>query len=348
MWWERGLPPQVSQAEKLPVQDLLQRFDLLSPAARFELVCKVDPPDKQFQPASRGDVFLPIVVRGLVESADSAGIYCKVRSTTKGSVNATTVKSIVDNGVQVRKGDVLVHLDDSGFQEQLRDKTKVYQRALADSDAAKVALDVQRLQNQANEVASEIAIRTAELALKKYAGNDPEEKEILKLNVEKARLSVQLAKAAGKLRLIQAEANLREKRANADAELVLLNSIKDQIEQCTIKAPKDGVTVFFIPEKSNNGGQRIVDQGEPVREGQKLLEILDLNNMVVTLYVPDALASYLRSGTNDKSKGQEALVKVDVFPDTVLKGHVTFVSDIAKVKSGFRSLGADLQDPGRD
>jgi multidrug efflux pump subunit AcrA (membrane-fusion protein) len=183
--WGPGFAAQPGQAqgkEKKPLalEDLLQRFDLLSPAARLQLVDKIAKADKEFQPASRGDVVLTVVARGSVESVDNGDIYCKVQSRTKGSTIASTIKSVVDDGTKVKKGDILVVLDDSGFQEQLKEKMQDCQRTNADKTTAEAVLALQKLQSRADDLGSEIAIRDAKLNLKKYAGKDPEEKEILK------------------------------------------------------------------------------------------------------------------------------------------------------------------------
>jgi RNA polymerase sigma factor (sigma-70 family) len=320
---------QETQAEKKPLslQDLRQRFDALSPASRLLLVDKFAKEDNQFQPASRGDVTLAVVARGSLESATSVDIYCKVPA-AKGS--ATTIKSIVDDGARVHKGEALVVLDDSGFQDVLKAKMKDYQRALANKQAAEAALDLQKLQNQVDELAREIELRVAELDVKQNAWKNTEEKEILKLRAEKARLSVPLTKAAGKLRLMQAEADLTAKTAVADAKLAVADGIKDQIAQCTIKAPLDGVVVYHVSEHAKSSGasqQPIIAQGEPVREGQKLLQITDLNNMLVGVGIPEASLSCLHGESKDKSKWQAALIKVDAYPNTVLKGHVKFVDN---------------------
>jgi HlyD family secretion protein len=159
---------------------------------------------------------------------------------------------------------------------------------------------------------------------------------ILKLKVEMAQLSVELAKTGGKLRLIQPEADLRVKTAIADLELQRLHDIKDQIENCTIKAPKDGVVILYQNYGRTGGGSLhlIVAQGEPVRESQKLLQMPDLNNMVVKVRVPQPLVTYLHSENKDKSKWQAAMIKVDAFPKIVLKGHVKFVNPVANTGWG--------------
>src|SRR5205807_6378722 len=63
-----------------------------------------------------------IVERGSLESAKNGDIICTVRSGTKGSTIATSIKWIIDPGVDVKKGDKLMDLDSSGFVEQLKDQ----------------------------------------------------------------------------------------------------------------------------------------------------------------------------------------------------------------------------------
>ena len=57
-----------------------------------------------------------LVERGALESANNGDILCTVRSGTKGSTIATTIKWVIDPGVEVKKGDKLMELDSSGLR----------------------------------------------------------------------------------------------------------------------------------------------------------------------------------------------------------------------------------------
>src|SRR5262249_8689592 len=63
-------------------------------------------------------------------------------------------------------------------------------------------------------------------------------------------------------------------------------------------------------------------QGEPVREGQKLMQIPDLRSMQVNTKVHEALVSRVHSA-------QPALVRVDSFPDRILSGQVAIVATVS-------------------
>src|SRR5262249_41788262 len=159
------------KGKKNPVQlELLERFDQLTPKARLELVEKQPGADKAFQPAQRGDVTLKIVARGNLESANTTDIYCKVRNFKPG--HAIVIRWVVDDGAQVKKGDLLVQLDDADLQALLKDRKKDLARAVADRAAAADKLEVVQKDNEAQVRLGEIEVRLAELDLKKYTGKD--------------------------------------------------------------------------------------------------------------------------------------------------------------------------------
>jgi hypothetical protein len=110
-----------------------------------------------------------------------------------------------------------------------------------------------------------------------------------------------------------------------DQELKRYREIKQEIANCEITAPQDGLVVYYVPERGRGGAgsqMRIIAQGETVTEGQKLMRIPDLKHMVVNTLVHEALVSRVRPG-------QEAHVRVEAYPDMVLRGRVKTVARVA-------------------
>src|SRR5262249_22361141 len=91
-----------------------------------------------------------IVERGTLESARNGDIICTVRSGTKGSTVATTIRWIIDPGVRVAKGDKLVELDSSGFVEQLKDQRIKVDQAKASWVTANEEYHIQESQNESD------------------------------------------------------------------------------------------------------------------------------------------------------------------------------------------------------
>ena len=109
-----------------------------------------------------------IVERGTLESAKNGDIVCTVRSGTKGSTSATTIKWIIEPGVQVVKGDKLVELDSSGFVEQLKDQRIKVDQARAAWVAANEEYQIQESQNESDIEAARNTLELAKIDLEKY------------------------------------------------------------------------------------------------------------------------------------------------------------------------------------
>ncbi len=134
----------------------------------------------------------------------------------------------------------------------------------------------------------------------------------------------QVQKQAEALR-IKDESDVSTKTKIFEQESRRYGEIQVEITKCKIYAPHDGMVVYFVPEQARGGGgtqQSIVAQGEPVREGQKLMQIPDLRHMVVVTKVHEALISQVH-------KGQKATIRVYSFGGKILHGEVESVANQA-------------------
>src|SRR5208337_785181 len=95
----------------------------------------------------------------------------------------------------------------------------------------------------------------------------------------------------------QAETDAKAKQSVFEQERDRYHEYEEEVRKCILRAPQDGLVVYYISEQSRYGSgsqQSIVAQGEPVREGQKLMRIPDLSKMLVNTKVHEALVSHLR------------------------------------------------------
>ena len=318
--------------------ELLERFDRLTPAKRLEMIQllmihKLAKTDKEFQPAVRKDMVLILEERGSLEAAQVSDVICRVKAkTTSGTA---TIKWLIDDGTQVKKGDKLIELDDSAFRDLFRGQAIKLEAAVAGKRKAAEELDLLRKDNQITVRFAQIDARIAELEQKKYTGKDPIEKELLELRAERAKLEVDRAKARARAQERQAESSLRLQEAVADLEEARLREIAEQIKLCRLVAPQDGMAVYFIPESTRGGfgRQALIEVGEQVREGQKLMQVCALTRWNVQTRVHEARISDVRAG-------QKALIRVDAFPDKVLRGKVEQIAPMASPQDW---LSADVK-----
>jgi multidrug resistance efflux pump len=112
--------------------------------------------------------------------------------------------------------------------------------------------------------------------------------------------------------LEQAKAGLQQAQGavnQAEANLSLLDT---QIAQLKVSAPMDGVIIT-----------RNVEPGEFVQPGAVAFAMADLNNITITVYVPEDRYGQI-------SLGQKADMTVDSFPDEIFTADVIHISDQAE------------------
>jgi multidrug efflux pump subunit AcrA (membrane-fusion protein) len=355
-----------------------------------------------------------IVERGSLESAKNGDIICTVRSGTKGSTIATSIKWIIDPGVEVTKGEKIMELDSSGFVEQLKDQNIKVDQAKANWVTANEQYRIQESQNESDIEAAKNVLDLAKIDLEKYEKGDfiqslkdvegrietarsdlemwkdrsawsarmfkkglyskvqtdadesrvdgsrialekvEEEKRVLVDYMKKRTIQDLTAKLAeAKRALDRVKSQAKAKLAQADADRLAKDSvytqeqsrkqeIEGEIAKCNVVAPQDGLVVYYVPEQVRGGGgsqQSIVAQGEPVREGQKMLQIPDLSHMMVNVRVHEAMVSTLHNEEDptDKSTWQPAQIRVDAFPARILRGHIKTVDTVAAQQDWFAS-----------
>lgn len=115
--------------------------------------------------------------------------------------------------------------------------------------------------------------------------------------VKEAERALERTKTQAKSKEVQAEAEKESKKAVFDQESARQADIELEISKCTIFSPQEGMVVYYVPEQSRFGSgsqQSIIAQGEPVREGQKLMRIPNLRKMMVNARVHEAMVSKVR------------------------------------------------------
>ncbi|HEY66097.1 MAG TPA: HlyD family efflux transporter periplasmic adaptor subunit [Caldilineae bacterium] len=124
--------------------------------------------------------------------------------------------------------------------------------------------------------------------------------------VEQAKAELaRLLEGASQEQIEVAEAGLKQAES-------ALDHLMAQREKFTLRAPRSGVVVA-----------RPANRGEAVVPGTPLLKIADLDQVTLTVYVPEDKIGLVRLG-------DEVSVTVDSFPDRTFIGRVTYIADRAE------------------
>jgi len=143
----------------------------------------------------------------------------------------------------------------------------------------------------------------------------------------------------------KADSERRTKKSIYEQQVQKKKDIEEEIGKCKMYASKDGLAVYYIPESTRGGfgKQAMVQVGENVSEGQKLIQIPDLSRMLVNTRVHEAMVSHVKGAAvlaAESKKPQRAEVRVFALPGRVLKGYVTLVKNAPSAQDW---LSADVK-----
>lgn len=164
-------------------------------------------------------------------------------------------------------------------------KKGLYSASQAESDQSRLA-------------SMEITLRMAEGSLDIYRKFNLELKVTTKWSdVKEAERNHKKTKKQAAAKTEQKKADEVAKRSIYDQEVDRLREMEKDEKFYKVDSPQDGMVVYYIPEQARFGGgsqQATVAQGEPVREGQKLMRIPNLRKMLVNARVHEAMVSKVK------------------------------------------------------
>ncbi|GAB4338178.1 MAG: hypothetical protein Kow0099_12050 [Candidatus Abyssubacteria bacterium] len=147
--------------------------------------------------------------------------------------------------------------------------------------------------------------------------------EMARTKVEKARADLEQTKKSVAIRIAKASAELdraKQELEMAEASLALAH---DQLSKTEIRAPIPGLAI--IREAYVRGERRRPQVGDTVWQNQPLVYLPDISEMLVNTRIREVDLHKLK-------KGLPAMVSVDAYPETRLKGTVQSIGVLAEEK----------------
>ncbi len=272
------------------------------------------------------DLLITVTEEGNVESASNVEVKCAV-------AGGSSILWIVEDGKQVKQGEKLVEMDSSALEDQINTQRIAYEKARSTKIQSEKNFAVAKISvteylegtyKQALQDADAL-ITIAEENLR-AAKNSLEHSQkmfrkgyVSELDMEGARFAVERselelgsAKTARevleKFTKEKTLEDLRSQRDNAEAQMnsdasayaleeTRLKRLEDQLKNCMIMAPQDGMVVYANERGGRFGqSQATIEEGVAVRERQTILRLPDLDQMQVKVAVHESKVEQVQPG----------------------------------------------------
>ncbi len=289
----------------------------------------------------RGDLLITVSGNGTLEAQKSLGILSKISG---------TVTFIVEEGKQVKEGEVLAKIDPSDYKNTYDQAYITYKNAEVSYEQAKLDYETQKRQLDQNlkdaQVTKDNALieykqaekglnRTQELFKKGVASQsdlDTAEAtfEKAKNSYSQAEANYQLVKSNYNAELKNLDKNLEAAKLSLDKAKLELSNAKANLDNTVIKAPFSGIV-------SNVS----VVVGDYISASTSLLTLLDAKNVELSLEVDETDIAKI-------SVGLPVKVTLDAFPDDEFEGEVIRISPTAIISNNIPIFKVRVRIPNPD
>lgn len=125
--------------------------------------------------------------------------------------------------------------------------------------------------------------------------------------------------------LRSAQDNVKAAKATLDSRQEWLEKFELQLTQTEVFAPSDGMVVYgsTINRRSRGDNEKALQVGSKLYRNQLVIVLPNIERMAADVKVNEALSGLIESGQN-------ALIKMDAFPDVLINGIVLGVSVLAE------------------
>lgn len=230
----------------------------------------------------------------------------------------------VAEGDFVRKGDVLVRMDVTQLNAQKRQAEAELRRARIGVETAGALVTQAEAQERAAAATVDQAAAEADAAAQKRARSE----QLVRTNAisqqvlddDRARdrqaragvASAEASQAAAEAGVSSARAQVVDAEAAVDAAKASIDAIQSSLDDATLAAPRDGRIQYLVAQ-----------EGEIVASGGRILNLVDLGDVYMTIFLPTSQAGRAQVGA-------EVRLVMDAAPEYVIPATVSYVADVAQ------------------
>ena len=231
---------------------------------------------------------------------------------------------LVNEGDLVKVGDVIAFMDMKSVEAQLnqalaqaaseRNSKEAALALVAQREADIAASQAVQVQRQSElDLATKTNARMQTLFTKRAISAQEADETAARMHNAVASLNAASAQImASEAAVKAAKAQVDHAQAGIDAADAFVERLRTEKEDCVLRAPRAGRVQY-----------RIVEPGEVVAGGGKVVSLVDLGDVYMTFFLPEMAAGRVAIGS-------EARIVLDAAPQYVIPAEVSYVATVAQ------------------
>jgi multidrug efflux pump subunit AcrA (membrane-fusion protein) len=264
-------------------------------------------------PVEKKDFLDEVIVSGTLEAVNTRSYGCP------GIWSDVTILHLIPEGTQVKPGDTLCILECREIANEYLLAVNELENARAEYNKSLADLNLQflLLEAQVRTIDASTDIKKLDSLQMEYTS--PSDREIIKLELEKAELERNIAQTKLKFLKQINDSELQKMKLKIEQQVNRVDQAKSKLDDLILISDVEGIVIYdksWITEKK-------VREGDVIWANLPIIEIPDLSVMQVKLEVSET--DYKRLATDQIMK-----IIVDAFPDIHLSGRIKNKAPVGK------------------
>jgi HlyD family secretion protein len=273
-------------------------------------------------PAGAADPPLPLRLYGTVEPVRSHPIA--VPRLAGSGTGTLVIVHLVKPGAAVKRGDLLIEFDREAQIKTARDREAEYRDFVEQINKKRGEQLTSRAHDEAELKTAQNAVTSAGLEMLKNEISPPITAEQNKLSLDEARAKLAQLRKTFDLKRRADAADVRSLEIQRDRARNAWTHAESNADKMRVVSPIDGMVVLKATWKNGSMGE--VQEGEEVRSGLPILDVIDSSQMRVRARVNQADVDRL-------SVGGAARITLDSYPSRIFQGRLEQLSHIGATSS---------------
>lgn len=269
---------------------------------------------------ARGTLYLDVYESGEVEAIRSINIISPNISWRYGSLKIT---QIIKDGSEVKAGDTVVVFDPAEVRKAIVDAEARVEMELAEMVKLKAQHQSDLESLKADYEVSRIAQEISRIQLESAGYEADIRKKEIELNLEKADIALARAKEQIDNTIRIQNEEIKQKNLAVEQDRKRLKEAYSTLDMLVLTAPSPGIAI--IARNTSTGNKFQV--GDQTWTGYPMIQLPDLSRLKATVQINEVDIAKI-------TKGLQVEIKPDAFSDSLYRGEVLSVANLAISKQG--------------